>query len=231
MGVKIDGKSAIAGAGIGLALGLGAGYLVGQLVSRRKAQELIDQETDAARDYYRAKLKTAGQSDHAAERPAAAVGTAGVENISLGISGDPRLVLPGTGILSVSGTGMRAGERDDSPDGAGEPSDPVLSDIRPRRSNSMIYVITLKEFADEQEDYEKVTLTWYKEDNALLDQRNIPIRDVDGTIGTEFHKWFGYESGSDFVVYVRNNGLEHDFEVVLNEGSYAGEVLNYGRPQ
>jgi hypothetical protein len=150
--------------------------------------------------------------------------------MSLTLSGDPRLLQPGTGILSVSGAGARDGERDDSADGAeaGATEFVVLDDRVP---GAMIYVISLEEFTDEMEDYDKSKLLWYAADRVLADEMNQPVRDVEGTIGNEFKHHFGWNSGSEVIVYVRNNYLNHDFEVVLDEGSWVERHLNYGKPQ
>lgn len=120
-------------------------------------------------------------------------------------------------------------DEEDHDDGA---DDPDFHDGSTRQSP---YVISLEDFTDQEESFRKVTIYWYAEDEVLVDEREEPIPDVRATVGEEFKTQFASNSStggpSEPVAYVRNRRLHCDFEVALREGSYIGEVLNYGRPK
>lgn len=80
-----------------------------------------------------------------------------------------------------------------------------------------MYVITPDEFA-ELEDYETHSLTYYQ-DGVLTDEEDNPIDDIDELVGLESLESFGmYETDS---VYVRNERLKTDYEILLDMRSYS----------
>ena len=85
------------------------------------------------------------------------------------------------------------------------------------------YVISPDEYG-EMDDYDLYSYTYYA-DKVLADENNEPIEDVDQRIGLESLKHFG-EYGDDSV-YVRNDELKADYEILLDDEKY--EVL-FPRP-
>ena len=85
------------------------------------------------------------------------------------------------------------------------------------------YVISPEEYG-ERDDYDLYSYTYYA-DKVLADENNEPIEDVDSIIGLESLKHFG-EYGDDSV-YVRNDELKADYEILLDDEKY--EVL-FPRP-
>lgn len=89
------------------------------------------------------------------------------------------------------------------------------------------YVITGNEFITDQ-SHEKATLTYYinadvlAEDDEPLD---VPATEV---LGNDFVSHF--HDGEDGVVYVRNNKMGVDYEVILDESSkeFVRETLGFG---
>ena len=83
-------------------------------------------------------------------------------------------------------------------------------DLRP-------YVIKPEDFG-EHDGYDTVTYTCYK-DGVLEDDWGELMEDVDDIIGLDSLNHFGeYEADS---VYVRNDRLETDYEILLDEKTYA----------
>jgi hypothetical protein len=79
------------------------------------------------------------------------------------------------------------------------------------------YVIRPDEF-DEFEDYDVISLTYYA-DKVLTDDQNEPVDDVDYVVGYESLEHFGeYEDDS---VFVRNDRLEVDYEILLDDRRYS----------
>ena len=85
------------------------------------------------------------------------------------------------------------------------------------------YVISPDEYG-EMDDYDLYSYTYYA-DKVLADENNEPIEDVDQRIGLESLNHFG-EYGDDSV-YVRNDELKADYEILLDDEKY--EVL-FPRP-
>lgn len=78
------------------------------------------------------------------------------------------------------------------------------------------YVITPDEFG-EFEDYETISLTFYA-DQIVCDDNNEPLENLNDVIGFESLNHFGeYEDDS---VYVRNDRLKCDYEILLDMRKY-----------
>jgi hypothetical protein len=99
---------------------------------------------------------------------------------------------------------------------------------RPRNTDRP-YGIGLEEFCDPPEGYQQITITYYAADKVLLDDHQSPIPDIVKTVGPLSALDFGGISKDPHIRYVRNEGLEADFEIILNSGAYVDEILNYGR--
>lgn len=84
------------------------------------------------------------------------------------------------------------------------------------------YVISPEEF-DELDDYEAVSLTYYN-DGVLTDDLDNVIEDVEHIVGVESLKRFGeYEDDS---VFVRNDALKCDYEILADERNYSDMYRN-----
>jgi hypothetical protein len=95
-------------------------------------------------------------------------------------------------------------------------------------------IITRTEFYEDEgeEDggYQKISITYYEGDGVLADDKDVPIRDSANLVGPDFAAGFGNADDPD-IVYVRNNRVRIDFEIVRSLDGYAEKVLNYGRPK
>jgi hypothetical protein len=89
------------------------------------------------------------------------------------------------------------------------------------------FVLTQEEFNENDTSYDQKTLTYYDGDGVLADEQDQPIDDADRVVGNENMLRFGHGSGDPNIVYIRNNRLELDFEVVHSDGKFAKEVLGY----
>lgn len=87
------------------------------------------------------------------------------------------------------------------------------------------YVISPEEFGS-NEDYETIDLTYYR-DGVLTDDDNDPMDDdnIEEVIGKDALNHFGeYEDDS---VYVRNDHLQCDYAIILNQMRYTESVPPY----
>lgn len=87
------------------------------------------------------------------------------------------------------------------------------------------YLITTQEYADGLSGHESVTLTYYKKDDVLVDERDMPIDAVEETVGIWNLTQFGVDEQETNVLYVRNERVSLDFEIILDEGSYTAHVF------
>lgn len=91
------------------------------------------------------------------------------------------------------------------------------------------YVISVDEYMEDSYDngtqYDKSTVTYFDGDNTLVDDREEIIPDIDRTLGINNLTRFGHKSKDKNVVYIRNERLETDFEVLLDRSSYTETVL------
>ena len=89
------------------------------------------------------------------------------------------------------------------------------------RSEKRPYVIPPEEFG-EMDGYSQVSLTFYA-DNVLTDEYDRIIPDVDKVVGFDSLSHFGeYEDDS---VFVRNDRLKCDYEILADQRTYFGVVL------
>lgn len=86
------------------------------------------------------------------------------------------------------------------------------------------FIITKEEFYHNEPENVQVEITYYEADDIVSDGKDLPVEDVDGTVGREALQRFGAGSGDRNVVYVRNPRMQTDFEIVCSKGSYAEEV-------
>lgn len=95
----------------------------------------------------------------------------------------------------------------------------------PLRSSEKPYVIEHDEFYES--DRQTITLTWFEGDEVLADEKDEHIPNPDHVVGDENLQRFGYGSRDPNIVYVRNETMDIDFEIVKNDGKYTEQVLGF----
>jgi len=84
------------------------------------------------------------------------------------------------------------------------------------------YVIPPEDFG-EFEEFEKISLIFWA-DRILTDDNNLPVEDVANSVGVESLSTFGeYEDDS---VFVRNQRLRCDYEILLDQRRYEDVIRN-----
>ena len=101
-------------------------------------------------------------------------------------------------------------------------------DISSRYTAVLPYVISDEQFSEENAHFDKISLTYYEDDCTLADEGDEIITDVDDTVGRENLDKFGELSGDPEVVYVRNEKLDIDYEVIRLSKSYSDTVMGRG---
>ena len=74
------------------------------------------------------------------------------------------------------------------------------------------------------ENYDTQTLTYYPDVDELVDNRDEPVEDVESLVGA-FQNEFGHISDSDETVYIRNEGISMDFEIVRSYDDYTDVLI------
>lgn len=123
---------------------------------------------------------------------------------------------------------------DPSTQDSGEEDDENEDDRPIRVRDDGPYMITFEEFVDDYKDYEKISLSYFEEDDTLIDDKESLIPNVEDIVGSKHLSMFGPDivkySQDQNIVYVRNNRLKADFEVIHEDGSYSENVLGI-RPE
>jgi hypothetical protein len=93
------------------------------------------------------------------------------------------------------------------------------------RTREVPYVIHKEEFfADDSYDH-SVTWTYFEGDDVLVDESDEVITKKDEVVGLDNLTKFGHGSEDPNVVYIRNDRLQQDMEILLHKSHYAKEVL------
>ena len=92
------------------------------------------------------------------------------------------------------------------------------------RTKDKPHMIHQDEFFSEESGYVQSQCTYYVGDDILVDDREVPIAKHETIVG-EFI--FGHGTPDKNVVYVRNDVLQGEYEILKHEGFYSIEVLGY----
>lgn len=92
------------------------------------------------------------------------------------------------------------------------------------REGQDIYVIHRDEFFADEMEYTQGQLTYYKGDDMLTDELGKPIVPYRKWVGATINR-FGHGSKDPNVVFVRNDKEKMEWEIALDLGYYAVEVL------
>lgn len=112
-------------------------------------------------------------------------------------------------------------EEDDSEDLEGTGISEIVEQAKPSSLPGPI-VISEEEYISDYR-FEKVTITYYKEDQTLADEDETIIDDVEAVVSQKAIDELVAEDLD--AVYVRNERLGIDYEVAMNENSYHEVVL------
>lgn len=90
------------------------------------------------------------------------------------------------------------------------------------RSKDAPYVIHQDEFIQDEMGFDQSTITYYSGDDIMSDQSDVPIYNYSTIIAP---LKFGHGSNDQSVVYIRNERLQQEWEVMLHPGKFEVEVL------
>lgn len=93
----------------------------------------------------------------------------------------------------------------------------------PNRDDPEPIIITELEYAQDEEDYDKLSVSWFPGDRVLVDSTEQPIEDVEGTVGINNLNELSLDHQT--TIFVRNRRLQQDYEIALEVGTYRETVL------
>lgn len=109
------------------------------------------------------------------------------------------------------------------------PGEAVMAALLADRDPSKPYIITKEEYFQNDPDHEQKQFTFYAGDGILVDDQEEydPIPNNEPIVGEDNLLRFGYGSGDEHTLYIRNETLDPpiDLYVTRSVGSYMHEVL------
>ena len=87
------------------------------------------------------------------------------------------------------------------------------------------YVVTQEEYFQDPLGLSHSALIYYAGDHVLADETEREIPNVDAVVGEDNLERFGHGSGDSRIVYIFNERMKRAFEVSINDGNYAEQVL------
>lgn len=227
-----------------LAVGVTVGYLVAKKILEKKYEEISKQEIAEAREYFQRTEKPASASELASQyeesvRVAESARSreeedpelAELREITRSYQSDD-IEQARASLETVQGRVVDIVEHVETTTVSnvfGDSEDVEFDyELEMRnRTEDYPYVLTNEEFLAGEKDYPQTTLTYYEGDDVLTDERDQPINDTDGTVGNPNLLKFGYGSKDNNIVFVRNDRLTLEFEIVRSQGKYAEQVLGF----
>jgi hypothetical protein len=95
-----------------------------------------------------------------------------------------------------------------------------------KKAEGKPYILEHDTFYDNDLGREQFTLTYFEEDDVLVDEKDRPIPNKDSVVGAGNLR-FGVGTDQANVVLLHNPSIGVDYEVTRDKGSYAREILNY----
>lgn len=90
------------------------------------------------------------------------------------------------------------------------------------RTSNLPYVLHQEEFINDEMGYRQETVTYYAGDDIMADPTDTPIYNFSAIMG---ELKFGHGSRDKSIVYIRNEPMGMEWEVLLHQGSFEQEVL------
>jgi hypothetical protein len=91
-----------------------------------------------------------------------------------------------------------------------------------QRDPELPYTLHVDEYLSDEMGYKQETVTYYAGDDIMADLHDVPIYNWSAFMGAL--NW-GHGSKDKNVVYIRNEKLHREWEVLLHRGSFEVEVL------
>lgn len=222
-------KYAALGAAGGLVVGGAVGYFIAFKRLETKFDKIANDEIDQMRDHFHAKEKARESEDrkgdlselkkHVAPYAGDNADDVPVEELEY---------VPATPEAVANAAKAQAELRGETEENvfekhAKDPSDGWDQEHEENsRQPGVPYVVNMEEHGTK--GYTETSLTYYAGDDVLAGERDNIFEDQDGLVGVGNLDRFGHGSNDPDLVYVRNDDMGVDFEIIRVHKSYAEEV-------
>lgn len=223
---RVDGRSValvLLGTAAGAAIGGTVGFIVAKSKLETKYEKLAEEEISQMREHYFQKLQAAEAAEEKPS-PAEVVKGAGytpyseIEPSSDAGPKEPAVVVEKGTVTDV--TNVFATPQPETPEWDQEAEESQRSSTHP-------YIIHKDEYKANEKEYDQMTWTYYSDDDVLANDVDRPVNAVDGYVPVDFAEKFGHGSGDPNVVYVRNDELSIELEIIRNPGNFAEVVHGF----
>jgi hypothetical protein len=228
---------------LGAGAGVGLGYKIASIKLTKKFDARLESEIEQTRAFYDRKTKSGvfETPEGAAEALHVKAAVEALEDYT---------TPPGVEVVSDRPVGRREPkvrydrisshvEEDAGADVAAEESSNIFADGVPlgnfdlEREQAIRdaqpdvpYVISFDEYMTGK-GYTQTSMTYYEKDDVLADENDIPIEEVEATVGNDNLSRFGHGSNDVNIVYVRNDRVELDIEIARSTGAFSEEVAGF----
>lgn len=207
---------------LSLVSGSAGGYLIAEKKLRVKYDELMKEEIEKTKNFYAALYNKPSIDDLIEEQPERKMSQGEEEGFE---PPDPKDISTYHKVAEEYGTPTAAEKVNIFSLAETNAFDYEARDAEIKEG--LPYVISKDEFFENEPDYETEQLTYFESDDTLIDSKEMPVEDTEKTVGDDNLTKFGYGSGDQNIVFIRNDKLELLFEVVRSRGEYATEVLGF----
>lgn len=222
-----------AGAAVaGIAAGFAAGWFGRGAKEKNAFEERVKAEVDQVQEYYKSKyaadVNRLAKAKIAEARDVVEDEDGGIE---MAVTHEPEVVEEAEKIIQKMNYSQISKKEETTVKEVREVPDRNIFDNPPEvdpediRTPDRPYIITVDEFMVNEDERDQISLVFYDEDGVLVDERDSPITDIAGTVGLDSLTKFGHKSGDKKIVYVRNEKLGAEYEIVLDGRSYSEVVL------
>lgn len=197
-------------------VGAAAGATVAVLVVRQKYIDLAEEEIQSVKDMYEARVQEAEDDEECMRAEFDEIQAKHAERVEAEKKKEYEKKVAKVGYrTNYSGIS-------DSSDPAERlgPSEAAGAHVVGRGvSKKEPYVISIDDFHNTKNYFDKITLSYYDGDNTMIDDKEDLVEDVHALVGDNFV--FGELSEDPDVVYIRNEKMTTDFEIARIKGSYS----------
>lgn len=224
----------VAGTGLGIAAGFAAGYFALGKRLQTKYEKVADEEIAKMRDHYQ-QLTVALRGEAERRRPLeeivvekgyATEGTdrvfteeeqAAIDEANARYPAEREEAAEAPQVVSTSLTDVVRETHSIFVEGDGAWS---YADEIAKRDPQVPYIIHVDEFRQNEPGFDQLTFTYYEQDDSLVDSREQLIDDMDAAIGLGNLERWGHGSNDPNIVYVRNEELGADIEIIRDQGRF-----------
>jgi len=197
------------GLGVGVVAGFAAGYFVANHRLKTKYSKLAFEEIGRIREHYYAKERARQ------EKPP--LNEVRVEREEVVVE---RPTKPSVPVQEPTQSNVFRNYQSNTDDEVWNYDEEVQN----RLDKDVPYIIHIDEFRENTPEHDQVTYTYYEVDDVLANSRDQQIEDMDDAIGLGNLGRWGHGSNDSNIVYIRNERLTLDFEVIRDRGSFAEQT-------